>query len=136
MVQFAVGNLVVVTELIENLTGIKSSTHSLCEILVVGKEDLYLKTTGSNNAIYNSRFFISSKKMCKCIEKKEETVFHDILNPKIGDLVMNLPSKYSKDKKVIGILEEIKHLAGRHKTAKIREGSKLHNVTYQDLIVL
>ena len=136
MKKFTAGDLVAVIEPIENLIGIENSTYALCEILVVGKEDLYLKTTGSNNSIYSSRFFISSKKMCKCIEKKEETVFHDILSPKIGDLVMNLPSKYSKDKKIIGILEEIKHLAGRHKTAKIREGSKLHNVTYQDLIVL
>lgn len=136
MKEFVVGSLVVVTEIIENLDGIQKSTQSLCEILVVGKEDLYLKTTGNNTSIYSSNFFISSKKMCRKLIQKEVIMFHDVLKPKIGDLVMSLPQKYSKDKKTIGVLEEIKHLSGKNKTAKIREGSKLHNVIYQDLIVL
>ena len=136
MEKFKESDLVTVTEIIESLEGEKDDSHVLCEVLVVGKDDLFLKTLEEGITSYSTRYFAASKKMCRRISEETPKKFHDVLKPKIGDLVMSFPSKYSHNKRVVGLLEEIKHLSGRFKTAKVRDSSKLHIVIYQDLIVL
>ena len=136
MIEFTVGNLVVVAG--GTIDKSESYTESvvLCRVHAVGEEDLLVKEETKH---YPS-FFKVSKKLCTSIQI-DPTIFVSAqpLLPQLGDLVMTFPTTRFGDKNEeckSGILYEVSTFKGVPATCKILYNNSLEDATYSSLIVL
>jgi len=134
-VEFKKGDQVIVDNFVEHGERFKLAASNVCQILVVGKYDLIVK---SHDTSYYPRVFAVSKLVCRRITKRKSKVQVDIIIPKINDLVAGITSDLSnKNQEMhVGILEEIRHNNTSSKTAIIREGNKRTTISLSSLIVL
>ena len=132
--QFKKGDLVVVIGMIEMRSGYAHKYNDLAEVLVVGKYDLFLMNVKETGFSYPTTYR-ASKKMCLKVKKKHMDIHFKIKEPKIGDLVVSYNKRSSKVEQHIGILEEINHTPGKPKMTKVRSGTQVHTIFYDDLIV-
>ena len=134
-VEFKKGDQIIVDNFIEQGERFKLSASNVCQVLVVGKYDLIVK---SHDSSYYPRIFAVSKLVCRRITKRKSKVQVDITLPKINDLVAGITSDLgNKNQEMhVGVLEEIRHNNTASKTAVIREGSKRTTISLSSLIVL
>ena len=134
-VEFKKGDQLIVDNFVEQGDRFKLSASNVCQVLVVGKYDLILK---SHDASYYPRVFAVSKLVCRRITKRKSKVQVDTKIPKINDLVAGITSDLgNKNQEMhVGILEEIRHNNTSSKTAIIREGNKRTTISLSSLIVL
>lgn len=134
-VEFKQGDQVIVDNFLEQRDRFKLLASNVCQVLVVGKYDLIVK---SHESSYYPRVFAVSKFVCRRIAKRKSKVQVDIIVPKINDLVAGITSDLgNKNQEMhVGILEEIKHNNTSSKTAVIREGNKRTTISLSNLIVL
>jgi len=134
-VEFKKGDQIIVDNFIEQGTKFKLSASNVCQILIVGKYDLIVK---SHDTSYYPRVFAVSKLVCRRITKRKSKVQVDTTVPKINDLVAGITSDLgNKNQEThVGILEEIRHNNTSSKTAIIREGNKRTTISLSNLIVL
>ena len=134
-IDFKKGDQIIVDNFIEQGERFKLSASNVCQILVVGKYDLIVK---SHEAAYYPRIFAVSKLVCRRISKRKSKAQVDTTVPKINDLVAGITSDLSnKNQEMhVGILEEIRHNNTSSKTAIIREGNKRTTISLSSLIVL
>ena len=134
-VEFKKGDQIIVDNFIEQGERFKLSASNVCQVLVVGKYDLIVK---SHDSSYYPRIFTVSKQVCRRIAKRKSKVQVDITLPKINDLVAGITSDLSnKNQEMhVGVLEEIRHNNTSSKTAVIREGNKRTTISLSSLIVL
>ena len=124
-VEFKKGDQIIVDNFVEQGERFKLSASNVCQILVVGKYDLIVK---SNDTSYYPRIFT----------RRKSKIQVDITIPKINDLVAGITSDLgNKNQEMhVGILEEIRHNNTSSKTAVIREGNKRTSISLSSLIVL
>ena len=134
-VEFKKGDQIIVDNFIEQGERFKLSASNVCQVLVVGKYDLIVK---SHDSSYYPRIFAVSKLVCRRITKRKSKVQVDITLPKINDLVAGITSDLgNKNQEMhVGVLEEIRHNNTASKTAVIREGNKRTTISLSSLIVL
>ena len=134
-VEFKKGDQIIVDNFVEQGERFKLSASNVCQILVVGKYDLIVK---SNDTSYYPRIFAVSKLVCRRITRRKSKIQVDITIPKINDLVAGITSDLgNKNQEMhVGILEEIRHNNTSSKTAVIREGNKRTSISLSSLIVL
>ena len=134
-VEFKQGDQVIVDNFLEQSDRFKLIASNVCQVLVVGKYDLIVK---SHESSYYPRIFAVSKLVCRRIAKRKTKIQVDITLPKINDLVAGLTSDLgNKNQEMhVGVLEEIRHNNTSSKTAVIREGNKRTTISLSSLIVL
>ena len=134
-VEFKKGDQIIVDNFVEHGDRFKLSASNVCQVSVVGKYDLIVK---SHDASYYPRIFAVSKLVCRRITKRKSRIQVDIKVPKINDLVAGITSDLgNKNQEMhVGILEEIRHNNTSSKTAIIREGNKRTTISLSSLIVL
>ena len=134
-VEFKQGDQVIVDNFLEQGDRFKLLASNVCQVLVVGKYDLIVK---SHESSYYPRIFAVSKLVCRRIAKRKSKVQVDITSPKINDLVAGITSDLgNKNQEMhVGVLEEIRHNNTSSKTAVIREGNKRTTISLSSLIVL
>jgi len=134
-VEFKKGDQIIVDNFVEQGERFKLSASNVCQVLVVGKYDLIVK---SHDTSYYPRIFAVSKLVCRRITRRKSKVQVDIVLPKINDLVAGITSDLSnKNQEMhVGVLEEIRHNNTSSKTAVIREGNKRTTISLTSLIVL
>ena len=134
-VEFKKGDQIIVDNFVEQSERFKLLASNVCQVLVVGKYDLIVK---SHDASYYPRVFAVSKMVCRRIAKRKSKVQVDTMTPKINDLVAGITSDLSsKNQEMhVGVLEEIRHNNTSSKTAVIREGNKRTTISLSSLIVL
>ncbi len=134
-VEFKQGDQIIVDNFVEQGERFKLSASNVCQVLVVGKYDLIVK---SHESSYYPRIFAVSKLVCRRIAKRKSKVQVDTTLPKINDLVAGITSDLgNKNQEMhVGVLEEIRHNNTSSKTAVIREGNKRTTISLSSLIVL
>ena len=134
-VEFKKGDQIIVDNFVEHGDRFKLSASNVCQVLVVGKYDLIVK---SHDTSYYPRVFAVSKLVCRRIAKRKSKIQVDIKIPKINDLVAGITSDLgNKNQEMhVGVLEEIRHNNTSSKTAIIREGNKRTTISLSSLIVL
>lgn len=134
-VEFQQGDQVIVDNFLEQGDRFKLIASNVCQVLVVGKYDLIVK---SHESSYYPRIFAVSKLVCRRIAKRKTKIQVDITLPKINDLVAGITSDLgNKNQEMhVGVLEEIRHNNTSSKTAVIREGNKRTTISLSSLIVL
>ena len=134
-VEFKKGDQIIVDNFVEQGERFKLSASNVCQVLVVGKYDLIVK---SHDTSYYPRTFAVSKLVCRRITKRKSKVQVDTTIPRINDLVAGITSDLSnKNQEMhVGVLEEIRHNNTSSKTAIIREGNKRTTISLSSLIVL
>ena len=134
-VEFKQGDQVIVDNFLEQGDRFKLIASNVCQVLVVGKYDLIVK---SHESSYYPRIFAVSKLVCRRIAKRKTKIQVDITLPKINDLVAGITSDLgNKNQEMhVGVLEEIRHNNTSSKTAVIREGNKRTTISLSSLIVL
>ena len=134
-VEFKQGDQVIVDNFLEQGDRFKLLASSVCQVLVVGKYDLIVK---SHESSYYPRIFTVSKLVCRRIAKRKSKAQVDTTIPKINDLVAGITSDLgNKNQEMhVGVLEEIRHNNTSSKTAVIREGNKRTTISLSSLIVL
>ena len=134
-VDFKKDDQIIVDNFVEHGDRFKLSASNVCQVLVVGKYDLIVK---SYDTSYYPRVFAVSKLVCRRIAKRKSKMQVDIKIPKINDLVAGITSDLgNKNQEMhVGILEEIRHNNTSSKTAIIREGNKRTTISLASLIVL
>ena len=134
-VEFKQGDQIIVDNFLEQGDRFKLLASNVCQVLVVGKYDLIVK---SHETSYYPRIFAVSKLVCRRIAKRKSKVQVDTTAPKLNDLVAGITSDLgNKNQEMhIGVLEEIRHNNTSSKTAVIREGNKRTTISLSSLIVL
>ena len=134
-VEFKKGDQIIVDNFVEHGDRFKITASNVCQVLVVGKYDLIVK---SHDTAYYPRIFAVSKLVCRRIAKHKSKVQVDTTLPKINDLVAGITSDLgNKNQEMhVGVLEEIRHNNTSSKTAVIREGNKRTTISLSSLIVL
>ncbi len=134
-IEFKKGDQIIVDNFVEHGDRFKLSASNVCQVLVVGKYDLIVK---SHDTSYYPRVFAVSKLVCRRITKIKSKVQVDTKIPKINDLVAGITSDLgNKNQEMhVGVLEEIRHNNTSSKTAIIREGNKRTTISLSSLIVL
>ena len=134
-VEFKQGDQVIVDNFLEQGDRFKLLASNVCQVLVVGKYDLIVK---SHESSYYPRIFAVSKLVCRRITRHKSKVQVDTTTPKINDLVAGITSDLgNKNQEMhVGVLEEIRHNNTSSKTAIIREGNKRTKISLSSLIVL
>ena len=134
-VEFKQGDQIIVDNFLEQGDRFKLIASNVCQVLVVGKYDLIVK---SHESSYYPRVFAVSKLVCRRIARRKSKVQVDTILPKINDLVAGITSDLSnKNQEMhVGVLEEIRHNNTSSKTAVIREGNKRTTISLSNLIVL
>ena len=134
-VEFKQGDQVIVDNFLEQGDRFKLLASNVCQVLVVGKYDLIVK---SHESSYYPRIFAVSKLVCRRIAKRKSKAQVDTTIPKINDLVAGITSDLgNKNQEMhVGVLEEIRHNNTSSKTAVIREGNKRTTISLSSLIVL
>ena len=122
-VLFNYSDQIFVDNFLELYEKFKLLASNVCQVLVVGKYDLIVK---SHDTSYFPRIFAVSKLVCRRITKRKSKVQVDTKIPKINDLVAGITSDLgNKNQEMhVGVLEEIRHNNTSSKTAIIREGNK------------
>jgi len=134
-VEFKENDQIIVDNFLEQCEEFKLLKSHVCEVLVVGKDDLIVKSYDSS---YFPKIFPVSKSVCRRITKKRSKTQVEIIIPKINDLVAGITSDLSnKNQEMhVGVLEEIRHNNTSSKTAVIREGNKRTTISFSNLVVL
>ena len=134
-VLFKQSDQIIVDNFLEQGEKFKLLASNVCQVLVVGKYDLIVK---SHDTSYFPRIFAVSKLVCRRITKRKSKVQVDTKIPKINDLVAGITSDLgNKNQEMhVGVLEEIRHNNTSSKTAIIREGNKRTTISLSSLIVL
>ena len=132
---FKKGDQIIVDNFVEQGERFKLSASNVCQVLVVGKYDLIVK---SHDTSYYPRTFAVSKLVCRRIAKRKSKVQVDTTIPRINDLVAGITSDLSnKNQEMhVGVLEEIRHNNTSSKIAVVREGNKRTTISLSNLIVL
>ncbi len=131
---FSIGDLVAVSGMKETREGYKFGQATLSEVLVVGKYDLFLINIKEKGYSYPT-IFRASKEMCVRISGIKDRSHVQIVLPKIGDLVISYTKRKTNAEQIIGVLEEIDHTPSKPKMGKVRSGTQIHTIFYDDLIV-
>ena len=128
------GDLIVITGSVLKKDEEPELNHILGEVVAVGKKDIFAFDTMTSYKSY--RIFRVAKS--RCVKLNTDAVSHneELLEPKLGDLVMSIVEKYNTQEKKIGVLTEIIDVPGRSKQGKILQGEKIEVVSMESLIVL
>jgi len=130
--KFAEGDFVVVVGDSIGNDGNTNRRMIISEVVAVGVEEVFLRCHKTNIT------FKRSLHNCYKIPKiKVKSKFKSAVPPKLGDLVLSYSgSRYSKEKKVIGILIEIIDNPPSDIDARILCGEETHVVPFKSLIVI
>ncbi len=132
---FKENDQIIVDNFLEQNDTFKLLKSHVCVVLVVGQDDLIVK---SYDTSYYPKIFPVSKSVCRRISKRKNKAQVEITKPKINDLVAGVTADIgNKNQEMhVGILEEIRHNNTSSKTAVIRQGNKRTTISFDSLVVL
>jgi|MDTA01.3.fsa_nt_gb hypothetical protein len=136
---FKPGNLVLYTGMTLK-SGDESLVHyCLGVIQAVGKYEVFVRKQKGESYLGANHAFKVPKCNVRKIDRQRKHKQPEFKQPKIGDLVLHYSDQNFSSKPAIikhGVLIEIKDVPGQMKSAKLRNGSKEFDVSYDNLIVL
>lgn len=130
------GDTVVVCGTTINNAGIKSVHRGLAKVIEVGKHDAFVSQIPKGE--YSRPYRIPLTR-CQKIDLQEGNLLDDIVEPKVGDLVMSVSYHFGKIEQNIGTVKEIVNKPGELKHAVCAHSlgsTKEFKVSYSTLIVL
>ena len=133
MTKFNENDKVIVAGITTDRKGTRITNTTICKVVSVGKYDLFVKKIPE--ASYEKAFSIPQS-MCQKIEFKKFNTEKSIQEPKIGNLVISVFSKFSNEEKVVGRIEKIVNKPGSKQTANLRVTTELVEVPFDSLIIL
>ena len=133
MLKIKKGDTVVVCGTTVNKTGVKSVHRGLAKVIEVGKADAFVVTMPKGE--YSRPYRIPLSR-CQKIDLLERNLLDDILQPKIGDLVVSISQHFGKVEQNIGTIKEIVNKPGELKHAVCTHSTKEFKAAYNTLIVL
>lgn len=116
-------------------TGVVSSSVTICTVIHVGCDDLFVETKQSSP----SRFIVSKKACTKISVTPEKISGCHPTKAQIGDMVLYHDKIKWSDKtpsKIIGTVYEINYRAGAPHTATVMSGTEMVQLSYSNLLVL
>jgi hypothetical protein len=129
---FKEGDYVVVTGATTTNDGMSARNMSIAHVVGVGKEELFLKCSKLHR--------IYKRPIANCFKIPVKTNPADslsIASPKLGDFVLSYSgNRFTKDKKVIGILIEIIDSPPADIECRILCGEETHVVSLNSVIVV
>ena len=132
---FERGDHVAVLSGVLDSTGVVSSSVTICTVVHVGCDDLFLETKHASP----SRFIVSKTACTKICVTSERISSSEPSRPQIGDMVLYHDKvKWSDEAptKIIGTVYEINYRTGSPHTATVMIGTEMVQLPYNSLLVL
>ena len=132
---FEKGDHVAVLSGVLDSTGVVSSSVSICIVMHVGCNDLFVET----RQVHPSRFIVSKTACTKICVTPDRISASEPTKAQIGDMVLYHDKIKWSDKeptKIIGTVYEINYRAGAPHTATVMIGTEMVQLSYSSLLVL
>ena len=127
---FKEGDLVIVMGSTRNKRETTKRHRVLANVIGVGKRDVFVRQEGM------SSIFRISAERCIQVDDSNVSTSAEVIQPKIGDLILSVVNRYNKVERKMGVLMEIIDVPGRDKTARILEGETTDTVPLDSIVVV
>ena len=129
----SVGDIVIVSGSTRSHGGETKQHNVMAKVLGVGQWDLFLE---KSNKYGRPTIFRTSISRCAIIDDSNISLDKQIVQPRLGDLVMSMSESLGEVDEIVGVLMEIVDIPAQKKLATIQVAAEDKTVAFDSLIVL